>query len=328
MTFRRRDTLIALAATALTLPTLTRAQPAPSMLAGKTVTMVVPYPPGASTDQTGRLTAQRLGTNTGATVVVENRGGANGNIGAQHVARSPGDSLRILLATQPIVAINPFLYKDIGFDPLKDLTPLTAAVNGVVAIMVHPSLPVRSVAELIAYGKAHPGVLNYGTAGTGTPQHIGGLLFAQRAGVDLTHVPYKGGGPMVTDLVAGHIKLGIVTLSTVKSFVADGRLKVLAIGEKTRFSGAPDIPVIAETLPGFELTTWLGYFGPPAMPADQVRVVSQALMQALNSDDVKAKLIDAGLPPRAEGPEALARLVRSDSEIYGRIIREHRITTD
>jgi len=309
---------------AAALPLLAHAQPYPN----KPITVVIPYPPGASTDQVGRMVQQRIAATTGHTVIAENRGGAGGNLGAAYVAKSPPDGYRVLLATQPIATINPFLFKDMGFDPLKDLTPLTAAVNAVVAIVAHPSLPANNIAELIAYGKSNPGTLNYGTAGAGTPQHIGGLLLAQRGGFTMTHVPYKGGGPMVTDLIAGHIKVGIVTLSAVKAFVADKRLKILAIGEKTRFAGAPDLPTIAETLPGFEMTTWLGFFGPGNLPAEQVAYLSKAIMQALNSNEVKARLVDLALPIRAEGPEALARLIRADQELYGRIIRENNITAN
>ena len=294
----------------------------------KVMTLLVPYPPGASTDQVARLVAQRWSAITGQTLVIENRGGANGNVGAAVVAKSPPDGSRILLATQPIVSINPFIYKDAGFDANKDLTPLTCGVNAVVALVAHPSLPANTVAELIDYGKRNPGALQYGTAGSGSPQHIGGLLLAQRAGIGLTHVPYRGGGPMVTDLVAGHIKLGIVSLSAVKAHVADKRLKVLAIGEKTRFAGAPDIPTVAETLPGFELTTWLGFFGPGGLPRERVQALSQALIQALSAEEVKLQLQQLALPLRAEGPEALARLVQADQEMYGRIIREQKITAD
>lgn len=322
MNLPRRHALGLIAAAALPLSAWSQAFPS------RPITIVVPYPPGASTDQTARLVAQRWAADSGHSIVVENKGGANGNIGAATVAKAPPDGYRILLATQPIVTINPFIYKDMGFDPVKDLTPLTAAVNGVVAIAVHPSLPVNNLAELIAYAKKQPGGLQYGTAGAGTPQHIGGLLLAQRAGIPATHVPYKGGGPMVTDLLAGHVKVGIVTLSAIKAHADAKRLKVLAIGETKRFPGAPDIPTVAETLPGFELTTWLGFFGPGGLPKDRVEYLSQALIKALNADDVKAKLTELALPLRAEGPEDLAKLVASDREQYGKIIREHRITTD
>jgi tripartite-type tricarboxylate transporter receptor subunit TctC len=323
---RRKAMKLTVAGAACMVTGLAKAQ-AP-MPAGKVLTLVVPYPPGASTDQVARLLAQHWPAVTGQTLVIENKGGANGNLGAAVVAKSPPDGSRILLATQPIVSINPFVYKDAGFDASKDLTPLTCGVNAVVALVCHPSLPVSSMAELIDYGKRHPGELQYGTAGSGSPQHVGGLLLAQRAGISLTHVPYRGGGPMVSDLLAGHIKLGIVTLAVVKGHLADKRLKILAIGEKSRFAGMPEIPTIAETLPGFELTTWLGFFGPHGLPRERANALSQTLTQVLNIDEVKAQLQQMGLPLRTEGPEALARLVQSDQDLYGRIIRDNRITAE
>jgi tripartite-type tricarboxylate transporter receptor subunit TctC len=275
-----------------------------------------------------RLVQARMSAATGRTVIVENKGGAGGNIGAAYVAKSPADGYRILLATQPIVTINPFLYKDPGFDANKDLAPLTSGVNAVVSLVVHPSLPVNSVAELIEYGKKHPGELNYGTAGNGSPQHIGGLLFAERAGITMTHIPYRGGGPMVTDLLAGQIKVGIVTLSTVKQYIADKRLKVIAIGEKTRFSGTPDIPTIAETLPGFELTTWLGFLGPAGMPPNVVDYLVTQLTNALKSDEVKTPLLNAALLVNPEGPAALERVIKADQDTYSKIIKQYKITND
>lgn len=322
MQVRRRQAMAMMAA-ATALPWKAMAQ---GDFPNRPITLVVPYPPGASTDQVGRLTQSSWTHLTGHTVVVENKGGAAGNVGSAYVAKSPPDGYRILLATQPVLTINQFLYKDMGFDPAKDLTPLTAAVNAVVAVVAHPSVPANNMAKLIEYGRKNPNALHYGTAGSGSPQHIGGLLLAQRAKFGLTHVPYRGGGPMVTDLLAGHIPLGIVTLSAVKAYAADKRLKILAIGEKERFAGAPDIPTIAETVPGFELTTWLGYFAPGGVPTEVVGHLSQQLIRSLNAPDVKSKLVDLALPLRTEGPEALARLVQSDREQYGRIIREHNIT--
>lgn len=292
------------------------------------LTIVVPYPPGASTDQVARLVQQRMQPDVGVPVVVDNRGGANGNVGAAYVAKSPPDGYRILLATQPILTINPYVYKSIGFDPNKELTPITCGVNAVVCIAVHPSLPVNNVAELIAYGKAHPGELNFGTAGAGSPQHVGGLLFAQHAGFEWTHVPYRGGGPMVTDLLAGNIKAGIVTLSVVKNYQSEGKLKILAIGETKRFAGTPNIPTIAETLPGFDLTTWLGFFGPGGLSQDMVQFLAHHIEVALNDPGVSRKLLESGLPVRAEGPAALAQLVASDQAAYQRVIRERNITAD
>jgi tripartite-type tricarboxylate transporter receptor subunit TctC len=319
----RRRFLIGTAAAAV-LPAAVHAQAFPN----RTITIVCPYPPGASTDQVARLVQQRMSTDIGVPVITDNRAGANGNVGAAYVAKSPPDGYRILLATQPIVTINPYIYKSTGFDANRELSPLTCAVNGVVCIATHPSMPVNTVAELIAYGKAKPNEMNFGTAGAGSPQHINGILFAQRAGFEWTHVPYRGGGPMVADLLAGQIKCGIVTLSAVKSLADQGKLKILAIGEKQRFAGAPQVPTIAETLPGFELTTWLGFFGPGGLPADIRQYLSKQLVAALTSQEVRNKLQEAALPVRAEGPTALAQLVAADQAVYQRIIREQNITAE
>ena len=322
---RRRTLAAALGATALgAVASSARAQAFPS----RPVTIVVPYPPGGSSEQVARSIQTRMSTALGQSVVIENRAGAGGSIGAAYVAKSPPDGYRILMATQPIITINQHLQKDMGFDPLKDLTPLTNGVNAVVAIAVSSSLPVQNLAEMIAWGKKNPGALTFGSAGTGSPQHIGGILLGQRAQMQVTHVPYKGGGPMLTDLLAGHIKMGVATLSVFRPFVADKRLKILAIGELARFPATPDIPTVAETIPNFELSTWLGFYGPGGLPADITRTLSGELAKALKADEVRGKLADAGLLVAADGPDALAKLGRVEHELYGRIIRDNRITAE
>jgi tripartite-type tricarboxylate transporter receptor subunit TctC len=324
-TTRRRVLGAALGATALaTLPAQAHAQAFPA----RPVNIVVPYPPGGSSEQLARSVQVRLSAALGQPVVIENRAGAGGTIGAAYVAKSPPDGYRILMATQPIITINPHLQKDMGFDPLKDLTPLTNGVNAVVCIAVSSSVPAQNLAELIAWGRKNPGALTFGTAGAGSPQHVGGMLLAQRAQMEMTHVPYKGGGPMLTDLMAGHIKAGVATMSVFRPFINDRRIKVLAIGEKARFPGAPDIPTIAETVPNFELSTWLGFYGPGGLPADITRTLSMELIKALKADDVRGKLADAGLLVAADGPEALGALGRSEHELYGRIIRDNRISAE
>jgi len=288
----------------------------------------VPYPPGAASELVARSVQNRLSAGLGQAVVIENRAGAGGTIGAAHVAKSPPDGYRILLATQPIITISPHLQKDMGFDPLKDLTPLTNGVNAPVALAVSSALPVQNLAEFIAWGRKNPGALNFGTAGAGSPQHVGGMLLAQRAQMELTHVPYKGGGPMLTDLLAGHLKAGIATLAAFRPFAADRRIRILAIGERNRFPAMPEIPAIAETIPNFELSTWLGFYGPSGLAGDITRVLSGELVKALKADDVRGKLADAALIVAADGPDALAAMGRTEHELYGRIIRDNRITAD
>jgi tripartite-type tricarboxylate transporter receptor subunit TctC len=302
--------------------------PMAQLFPNRPVTLVVPYPPGASTDQLARLVQPKLAAGLGQPVVIEHRAGAGGTIGAAYVAKSPADGYRFLLATQPILAISPYLQKEMGFDPIKELAPLTNGVNAVLAVTVNPSVPVTTMAELMDYGRKNPGVLSFGSAGNGTPQHIGAVILAQRGQYQMTHVPYKGGAPMVTDLIAGHIRAGIVTYSTIKQFVADKKLRVVAIGEARRFAGAPDIPTLGETIAGFELTTYLCFVAPAGLPQPITSILSAELIKALKSEDVTAKLLELGLIVNAEGPEALAKMIRADYETYGRIIREHRIAAD
>ena len=290
------------------------------------VAIVVPYPPGAATDLIARLVQPKLQAAFNQPVIIENRPGANGSVGAALVAKSRGDGYRILLATQPIVAINPHLQKDMGFDPFKDLAPLTSAVAGVMGIAINTLLPINNLAELFAYAKKNPGKLTYGSPGAGSPQHIGGLLLGQRAQIDWTHIPYKGGGPMVSDLLAGHITVGIGTLSVFTPLMSDRRLRLIAVGEKARFAGAPDIPTISETLPGFELTTWLAFYAPSGLPEDVSKLLADELVKALHADDVRRKLQESGLLVNASGPEPLARTGRADYELYGRVIRDEHIT--
>lgn len=324
MDARRRQTLTTIAAgIAAALPGAACAQ---DKYPSRQLTIVVPYPPGASTDATARMVAARMGEDFGQPVIVENRAGAGGAVGATYVAKSPGDGYRVLLATQPILTINPHLQKSTGFDPMAELVPVSGAINAVVAVCVHSSVPAKSLAELIAHAKANPGKVTFGSAGTGSPQHVGGIMLAQRAGIEMVHVPYKGGGPMVTDLLAGHINVGIATLSVFKKLIGDSRVRVIAVGEATRYSGTPDIATIAETLPGFELNTWLGFFGPAGMPAPIRAAVSGAIVKALGSAPVSGKLAELALLVQPGGPAALEKVVRADHETYGRIIRDYKIT--
>lgn len=326
MQSRRRDAL-KLLGLAGALGALPRAH-AQSVAPDRPVTIVVPYPPGASTDQVARMVQAKLAGASSQPVVVEYKPGANGAIGSAFVARSPADSHRILIATQPLVSILPHLQKDIGYDPLKDFAPLTNAVNAVIGIAVHPSLPVESLADLIAYAKKNPKTLSFGSAGAGSPQHVGGVLLGQRAGIDWTHVAYKGGGPMNTDLLAGHIQCGIATLSVFRPFLADRRLKVIAIGERQRYAGTPDIPTIAETVPDFVLNTWLAFYGPAGMPAGQANWYAAEIGKALRAPEIAGKLAESALIVDAQGPAHLAQLTRSDFDTYGRVIRDNRITVD
>jgi tripartite-type tricarboxylate transporter receptor subunit TctC len=309
---------LGLAALAATLSCAAAAETFPS----RPITIVIPYPPGASTDQVARLVQPKLQDSLGQTVVLEHRGGGSGNIGNAAVAKAAPDGHTILLSTNAIMTINPHIFRKLPFDPLRDFAPLTTAVRAVLAIAVHPSVPVRSVADLIGHAKAHPRQLHYGTAGTGTPHHMAGLALNQAAGIELVHVAYKGGSPAANDLLGGHIPMGIFTLSTVLQHGRSGRLNVIAIGEPRRFEGAPDIPAIAETLPGFEATSWLAFFAPGGTPAPIVERLNKALVAALTAEDVKARLTEAGLPVVADRADELGAVVRRDFARWGELARD------
>jgi tripartite-type tricarboxylate transporter receptor subunit TctC len=293
------------------------------------LTIVVPYPAGASTDLLARTLAPRLTASMGQPVIVDNRGGASGNIGAGYVASGPADGSRILLATEPIIVINPHLYPNMGFDPTKALVPLANAATTILALAVHPSIPANNMAEFIAYSKARPGQLFFGSAGTGTPHHINGVILNQRTGMDLAHVPYKGSGPMTADLLAGQIKVGISTLSTLLPLAREGKLKILGVGEKSRVPSAPDIPTIGETVPGFVMSGWVGFFAPAATPPAVVARWNAELMKALHSPETTKKLDEAGLPVLpANKPEELAARIRQDFPVYGKVIRDNGIKVE
>lgn len=285
------------------------------------VSIIVPYPPGASTDQLVRMVQPKLAAGLGQTVVVENRSGAAGNVGTALVARSAPDGYRISLTTDAVLSLNPYIYKDMGFDPMKDLAPITTAVNAVLGIAVHNSLGVNTISELIDYAKKNPKKVFFGTAGTGSPQHVAGEQLNQRARIELVHVPYKGGGPAMTDLLAGHIKMSIATLSAMVSHIGGGAIKVIAIGEKTRFEGFPSIPTVAETLPGFESSAWLAFVAPAGTPREIVNRLNAELAKALLAEDVKSKLLSLALLVVADKPEQLAERMKSEYERRGKILR-------
>lgn len=292
------------------------------------ITIVTPYAGGASTDQVARILLPKLQASLGQPVIVENKGGGSGNIGTAHVAKAAPDGYTILLTTNAIMAINPNIFKSLPFDPEKDFVPLTTAVRAILAVAANPSIPVNSLAELITYAKAQAKPLHYGTAGIGTPHHMAGVLLNQRAGINLVHVPYKGSGPALNDLLGGHIELGITTLVTILPQAESGKVKILAIGEKARFDQAPKIPAVSETLPGFEATSWLAFFAPSGTPQPIVDRLSKALIDALNAPDVRQKLLDGGLPVVADKPEELAKVLKSDLALWGKLAREMNVQAE
>jgi tripartite-type tricarboxylate transporter receptor subunit TctC len=286
------------------------------------ITIVVPVPPGPSVDMIARLVATKLSDALGQTVIVDNRGGANGTIGSNMVAHAAPDGYTLLAATPASHVTAVHLMKNLPFDPVKDFTPIMAAVEPVTALVVNADLPVNSVQELIAYAKANPGKLSYGSSGIGSVFHLTGELFNRTAGVNITHVPYRGVAKPMQDVAAGHIQLMHISLSSARGALTSGKAKVLAILEPKRYAKLPDIPSMTEILPAFRKpSTWFGFFGPAKLPPEILARLSTEMRKAINAPDVRAKLEGSDLTIIAGTPEEFATLQKDGIEQFGEIIK-------
>ena len=285
------------------------------------VKLVAPYPPGGSADILARAIAQKMTESLGQQVLVENRGGAAGNIGTEYVAKSPADGYTLLVGTVATHAINPHVFSKLPFDPLKDFAPVTPIAQNAIAIVAHPSAPANSVRELVDYAKRNPGKLSFGSSGNGTPMHLAGELLKGMAGIDLLHVPYKGAGPAIADLLGGQIPYAFVSLAPALPHLRSGKLKALGMIEATRNPAAPEIPTIGESVSGYALSSWLGLFGPAGTPASIVEKLNGAALEALKARDVKERLDAQGFDIVTSSPAAFSRLVAEDFEKWGRIVR-------
>jgi len=284
--------------------------------------IVVPLPPGGSPDTIARTLAQHLQTTWGQPIVVENRTGGSQNIGAEAVAKSAPDGYTWLLAPDNVFVINPYIAKATSFDPLTDLMPVTEVARIHFLLAVPSSLPVSSVPELIAYAKAHPGELNFGSSGNGSPQRLMTELFQLTTGIKMNHVPYKGAAPAVADLLAGRIQVWIGAPNSLLPHVKEGRLKPLGTTAPERLAYLGDVPAIAETLPGFSVDTWLGIFVPAKTPPDIVGKVNREVARVLGSPDVKSRLEPQGIELVTNSPAEFAKLIRADYAKWGKVIKE------
>ena len=275
------------------------------------IRLVVPFPPGGTNELLSRIISQRLQEKWGQPVVTENRAGAGGNIGADAVAKSAPDGYTLLFGTNTLT-INPFVVKDMPFDVQRDLAPVAMIAATPFIVVVNNALPVRTVSELVAYAKANPGKLSYGSAGKGTPHHLGAELFRTMAGVDMVHVPYKGSAQALTDVMTGQLHLMWVTINVGMPLVTAGKVRAIAQGEPRRLASQKDLPPIAETLPGYEVTAWYAVFAPGATPAPIVEQLSAELVRVFQLPDVKERLTPLGVEVTTRGAAELRTVVADD----------------
>jgi tripartite-type tricarboxylate transporter receptor subunit TctC len=294
----------------------------------KPVHLLVPYPPGGPVDTIGRVLAQPLSPLLGQNVIVENRSGAGGSVGAEAVARAAPDGYTLLLGNSGPMTINPVLQKKLPYDPRKDFAPVTWLVSAQMVLVVHPSLPVRSVKELVALARAHPGGLNYGSAGVGNLTHLGMELLQSTAKVKMNHVPYKGVAPAYVDLMSGEIALMFGNISGPLQYIRAGRLRAVAVTSSARSPVLPQVPTVADTYPGFDLVTWMGIFVPASTP-DAVRArLHGDLVKVLQRPDVRERLVGLGNEVVAGDGVKLAAHINRELALYGKIIKSAGIRAD
>ncbi len=290
---------------------------------GKPIRLVVPFPPGGAVDAFARIMQTRLGEQLGQPIVIENRGGAGGMIGAEMVAKAAPDGYTFMVGNIAALAMNVGVYSSMPYDPARDFTPVMYTVDVNYALVVNPTVPAKTVAELVAHAKANPGKLSYGSAGAGSAPHLATELLKQRAGIDIVHVPYKGGGPMVADIIGGQIQLGIGDQANLMPQVRAGKLRVLAVGSAKRSVTYPDVPTIAESgYPGFEAGAWQAIAGPAGVAPAVVVRLNESLARVMAMPDIRERLIGAGLDPVGGSPEALGRHIRAEIAKWTKVAKE------
>ena len=322
---RRRQVLIALFATvAMTAPLTPVLAPAHADGAypARPIRLVVPFPPGGSTDVLARLLAEDLRNDLGQPIIVENRPGAGGNIGGELVARAAPDGYTLLMAAAGPTVINPSLYSKMAYDPAKDLAPISLLVDDHNLMAVNPAVPATDVKSFISWARANPDKVSFGSPGNGTPAHLGGELFNQMAGTTMQHVPYKGSGPAVADLMGGQISMMIDNMPALMPQVKAGKLRALAVASAQRASGAPEIPTVAESgLPGFTVTAWKGLMAPAGTPPPIIAKLNAAVAKVLAQPALRQRLIETGAEPVASSPEACAGRISRDSADWAKLVK-------
>src|SRR3954463_9715837 len=288
----------------------------------RAITLVIPFAPGGSTSIVGRGIADKMSELLGEKVVVDNRPGAGGTVGTRAVAKSEPDGYTLVLGYTGTLAIGPSLYKNAGYDPRKDFAPIGMIGNAPNSLVVNPSFPAKTLADLIAYAKANPGKVNFGSAGAGTVSHITGEYFAASAGIKLVHIPYKGTGPALTDLLGGHIPMAFAPIPASHPNVSAGTLRALAVTSTTRSSLMPDVPTISESvLPGFDASLYYGLAAPAGTPRAVIDKLNKALRDALGSDEVKKQLAQDGTEITPGTPEDYAAFIDRDEKKWSQLVK-------
>ena len=292
----------------------------------KQVRIVVPFPAGGTTDVVARILGQRLQEAWGQTVIVENKTGAGGNIGAVEVAKATNDGYTLLMASGSIVTVNPHIYAKMPFDAAKDFAPITNVAQGPMVIVVGPNVAAKNITELIALAKAKPGVLNFGSAGIGSQVHMAGENFLHTAGIDLKHVPYKGESLALTDVAGGSVEMVPGNLAAMLPFIKAGKVRALGVTGAERSPAAPDIPTVGESgLPGFVNVGWFGLLAPAGTAKDIIDKVQRDSAAILATDDTRQRLLAVGMTPVANNPAQFADAIRAESATWAKVVRERKI---
>lgn len=295
----------------------------------KPIRLIVPFAPGGVTDTGARIVAERLGQRLGQQVIVDNHPGAAGNIGMQMAASSAADGYTLVVGFDGTMVINPHVYAKVPFDPIKDFAPISKIGDAVLIIVTHPSVPVKNFQELVAYSKAQPGGISYGSAGTGSTPHLAGELLKMRTGANFVHIPYKGGGQAMADLVGGSLPMLYTAVASAYPFVQRGQINAIAVSSKQRLPSLPSVPTVAESgVHGFESNSWIGILAPAKTPQAIVNKLQHEINAVANTPDVKERLASLGITASGNTPAEFGREIQDDLKMYAAIVKEAKIRID
>ena len=295
----------------------------------KPVRLVVPFAAGGATDVVARILGQKLGELWGQSVVIENRGGAGGNVGADVVAKATNDGYTLLMASGSIVTVNQHMYKRMPFDAQKDFAPITKVATGPMLVIVNPGVPAANIKALIALAKAKPGSINFGSAGVGSQVHMAAENFANAAGIDIVHVPYKGESLGVNDVMAGQIQMMVTNLAAAAPFIAAGKLKALAVTSKERSKALPEVPTVAESgLPGFENTGWFGLLAPAGTPKEVLDKIQLDTARVLDTPEMRGRLFVQGMTAVGNQSDEFTRDIAAESKRWAKVVSDRKLTAN